>query len=111
MAHRRKIWVAGVALCCFWAAGCWQPMPQQYPSEVVGSPGVKPVTPPPPLQETIPDQPSDEYVWIPGHWLWQNGYYRWLPGHWVIPPRPGAKWVPDKWSPGYTTPDVPGHWE
>lgn len=118
MAQGRKMRLAAAALCCFWAAGCawlWQPVPQQVAPEVVAPPGVdltvKPVTPPAPLRETIPDAPSDQHVWIPGRWIWQDAYYIWSPGHWVIPPRPGAKWVPDKWSPGYTTPDVPAHWE
>jgi hypothetical protein len=43
--------------------------------------------------------------------MWRSHDYIWKSGAWVIPPRPGARWVPDKWSPGYTTPDVPGHWE
>ncbi len=115
MPQGRKMWTAGLALSCACAAGCaslWQPVPQQYvPPTASGNVAFKPVTPPPPLKETIPDAPSDQDVWIPGHWIWRSGYYVWSPGAWVIPPRPGAKWVPDKWSPGYTTPDVPGHWE
>ena len=103
-----------------WAAGCaslWEPAPQKVVPTVVvpPPPGVDitwmPVTPPAPLPEKIPDPPSDEYVWIPGHWIWRGQYYLWRPGRWAIPPRPGAKWVPDKWSPGNTTPDVPAHWE
>jgi hypothetical protein len=89
--------LAALALSCFWAAGC--------------ASNVAPVTPPDPPKESIPDAPADNYVWMPGHWIPESGGYLWSPGRWAIPPRPGAKWVPDKWSPGKTTPDVPAHWE
>lgn len=120
MTHIGKIPAAGLAVICLWAAGCsalWRPVPQKVVPTVIvpPPPGVKitwmPVTPPPPLKENIPDRPSDEYVWIAGRWIWRDNYYIWSPGHWAIPPHPGAKWVPDQWSPGCTTPDVPAHWE
>jgi hypothetical protein len=98
MFHLRRILVAGLALSCLWAAGCASSL-------------VAPVTPPPPQAETIPNAPSDDHVWIPGHWIPQVGGYLWKAGYWALPPHPGAKWVPDKWSPGQTTPDVRGHWE
>ncbi len=120
MSHVRKMRIAGLALGCLWAAGCaslYKPVPQKVTPTVVVPPprGADitwmPVTPPPPLHENIPDAPSDQYVWIPGYWVWQGNHYIWATGRWAIPPHPGAKWVPDKWSPGYTTPDVPAHWE
>jgi hypothetical protein len=86
-----------LALSSLWAPGC--------------ASNVAPVTPPPPLTERVPDAPADDYVWIPGRWIWRGGGYLWAPGHWAVPPRPGARWVPDKWSPAKTTPDVPAHWE
>jgi hypothetical protein len=124
--------VAGLALGGLWAAGCTsvqQPAPQQVTPTLVRPPPpdaqitFQPVTPPPPQAEKIPEKPSDDYVWIPGRWVWRSirnqhapegsGVYSyiWDPGRWAIPPHPGAKWVPDKWTPGYTTPDVPAHWE
>ena len=119
MAQGRKMLFAGLALSCLWATGCaslWEPVPQKVVPTVVSEPrGADitwmPVTPPPPLHENVPDAPSDQYVWIPGYWIWRSHSYIWSPGRWAIPPRPGAKWVPDKWSPGNTTPDVPAHWE
>jgi len=55
--------------------------------------------------------PSEEYIYVPGVWLYQVTKYAWRPGFW-FKFRPGWVWVPDcyKWTPaGYLF--VPGYWD
>jgi len=117
VAYREEISTAVLALVCVWVAGCTEPVAQQvYPTVVTPPSNGQNITwpaatPPAPLKESIPAKPGDDYVWIPGRWIWRERSYIWNLGHWALPPHPGAKWVPDKWSPGHTTPDVPAHWE
>jgi hypothetical protein len=35
--------------------------------------------PPPPREEARMASPSPEYVWVPGYWLWDNGWV-WVQG-------------------------------
>jgi hypothetical protein len=53
--------------------------------------------PPPPLrEETRSIAPGAGYVWIPGHWTWNNGWV-WQPGHWELPPERTTGWVAGRW--------------
>jgi hypothetical protein len=49
--------------------------------------------PPPLLAETPPDPPSDDAIWVAGHWTWA-GDWVWAPGLWTLPPRAGWSFVP-----------------
>jgi WXXGXW repeat (2 copies) len=67
---------------------------------------------PPPQVETIPAPPAVGYSWVPGHWMWQNGWV-WKRGHYVtvnvpamptvieeritIAPSPAHVWVRGHW--------------
>ncbi|MGH7144624.1 MAG: hypothetical protein ACREJ2_10940 [Planctomycetota bacterium] len=67
--------------------------------------------PPPPRQEYMTRRPGEDYVWIPGRWVW-NHHWDWVRGHWVRRPRHGAEWVPAHWDReprGWVY--RPGHWE
>jgi hypothetical protein len=35
---------------------------------------------PPVRVEVIPDAPSHDHHWVPGHWVWR-GQWEWIPGH------------------------------
>ena len=51
------------------------------------------VKPPPPLRvEVVLARPSARHVWVPGYWIWSDGYV-WMPGVWMAPPEPAAVWV------------------
>ena len=55
--------------------------------------------------------PADDFVWVPGSWVWQHGRYAWRPGYWVRGQRDWM-WVPSHyvWSPrGYVYSD--GYWD
>ena len=46
------------------------------------------------------EQPPDlwpNYVWSPGYWAWDDGYY-WVPGTWVPAPEYGLYWTPGYWA-------------
>ncbi|WP_435010716.1 YXWGXW repeat-containing protein [Tundrisphaera lichenicola] len=77
------------------------------------SPAV-PKEPPPPVEETPPDQkPEGANVnWIPGYWAWDDTRedYLWISGLWRDIP-PGRQWVPGYWGEaegGFRW--VPGAW-
>jgi len=71
-----------------------------------GMPGrvsvVAPVTmregPPPPRHEMRTPPPSDQHIWIEGHWAARNNRQEWLGGHWALPPGPGYGWEPARWD-------------
>lgn len=68
------------------------------------------VAPPPDLPEHPNNPPGKGYVWIKGHWVWQNQYV-WLPGYWALPPNPYSRWLPGSWQ--QTTGGwvwIPGRW-
>jgi len=52
--------------------------------------------PPPPRAEVRPPQPSPTHVWIPGYWIWDNGWV-WIQGRWERPPERAVTWVPGQW--------------
>lgn len=67
--------------------------------------------PPPPVFEHPDRAPGRGYAWVPGYQRWDGRAFRWEGGRWVVPPRPGARWVPGRWMPergGWHW--VPGHW-
>jgi len=69
--------------------------------------------PPPASLEDGPDvaAPADDYVWIPGSWVWVEGQYDWQPGYWVEG-QDDWDWNPDYyvWTPrGYVF--VGGYWD
>lgn len=68
---------------------------------------------PPATAETGPNvaQPSQDHIWLPGCWIWQQNRYVWRPGFWTVG-QPNWDWVPSQyvWSPrGYTY--VNGYWD
>ncbi|MCU0662370.1 MAG: YXWGXW repeat-containing protein [Myxococcota bacterium] len=71
-------------------------------------------TPPPPVKVEIqPPAPSAGYVWIEGHWDWNDAdtSWVWVEGTWTRPPKEGWQWVPPKFDDREDN-DVytPGHW-
>lgn len=71
----------------------------------------KPV--PPREMMKIPPKPGDNYVLLPGRWVWHRParMYAWLAPVWVEPPR-GKVWIPGYWKEvrkGWLW--VPGKWE
>jgi len=75
-------------------AACRRSLPHppyaQHPSSAL-----QPVTsPPPPARpETIPEQPSDDAVWLDGEWIPSGRRWSYRPGRWVVPPA-GAVYCP-----------------
>lgn len=55
--------------------------------------------PPAPQPEAVPPRPSQDFLWIPGYWTWQNNGYAWMAGHWEMPPAASAVWVNPRWEP------------
>lgn len=71
-----------------------------------------PPTPTSQPYETIPVRPSNNSVWIAGHYAYNGSGYDWVPGRWEIPPAGATRWIPPSWQPqgtGYVY--VRGHWE
>ena len=70
-------------------------------------------TPPPRSVDSGPNiaAPSDDHVWTPGIWVWNETRYLWRPGYW-LPLRPNWTWVPSRycWTRrGYVY--VDGYWD
>jgi len=53
--------------------------------------------PPPLRQEYVPYSPGPGYIWCPGHWRYNGGYY-WVAGRWAAPPRGYGRWVAPHWE-------------
>lgn len=51
---------------------------------------------PPARVDVVSASPGFGYVWVGGHWLWEDGWY-WHRGRWVMPPRRGARWTSGRW--------------
>lgn len=69
----------------------------------------------PPTSEQTDQAPPSlglNYIWIRGHWRWDNRWV-WETGHWQEKPHPAAVWMPGHWKqkPGYGWLWVDGHWE
>ena len=54
--------------------------------------------PPPPIQQSILQQPSDDAQWISGYWAWidEDQDFAWVCGVWRRPP-PQHVWIPGFW--------------
>jgi hypothetical protein len=62
--------------------------------------------------EVIPVSPGARYVWVGGHWRWQNDDFEWIKGSWEKPPARTREWVPGRWDfdrHGWYY--VNGHWQ
>jgi hypothetical protein len=66
--------------------------------------------PPRRVVETVVTSPGPGYVWVAGHYSWDNNQWVWLPGAWVTPPQSGAVWVDGRWDQA-TQAWTEGHWE
>lgn len=57
---------------------------------------VRPDQPPPaPRSERV--RARRGFVWVAGHWDWQNGAWAWMAGHWERQ-RPGKRWRDIRWE-------------
>jgi len=54
-------------------------------------------TQPPPAPRVERPAPRAGYVWIAGHYRWENGRYEWLDGHWERA-RARMHWEPGRWQ-------------
>lgn len=75
----------------------------------IGLPAPVYVGGPPPAAygEVVVSSPGPGYLWVPGHYSWRHDHWVWIRGAWVLPPQPGAYWVP----PQYVGQQwVEGHW-
>ncbi len=55
--------------------------------------------------------PSDQYVWVDGHWEYRNDDWRWVAGSWQLRPNEKTQWIPGQWvreGGGWNW--VPGYW-
>lgn len=55
-------------------------------------------SPPAPINELIPEKPTDDVIWIPGYWAWIDSKqdFAWVCGVWRRPP-PDHYWISGKW--------------
>ncbi|HZZ56371.1 MAG TPA: hypothetical protein VFE31_00975 [Opitutaceae bacterium] len=63
--------------------------------------------------EDIPAPPGPGYLWVPGHIEVNYATRRWqyIKAAWVMPPVPGAQYIPGKWTRGMEKYGWnPGHW-
>ena len=79
--------------------------------EVPQSPTViVPQAPPATRTEAIPPAPSMQHVWVPGAWVWRDGWV-WQAGHYEQRPYANARWIDGRWDStpaGWRWP--PGRW-
>ena len=72
----------------------------------------QPPLPPAAQAESVTPRPTDEAVWVPGYWSYENGRsYAWVAGHWEIPPAGYRTFQPPQWQrqgDGYVY--IRGHW-
>src|SRR4051812_38816089 len=72
------------------------------PTEMRPQPSViEPKQPPEPIDEIPSDQKpaSDDAVWMPGYWSWDEDQkdFLWISGFWRVPP-PNRQWVSGHWQ-------------
>jgi hypothetical protein len=48
--------------------------------------------------EVITEEPSPEYVWVPGDWEREQDDWTWVEGHWEKPPHKNAHWQRGHWQ-------------
>jgi hypothetical protein len=48
--------------------------------------------------EQRPPQPSDDYVWVDGYWLWGGNQYVWHAGLWDRPPQRNLIWIAPRYE-------------
>ncbi len=94
---RRVVLGSGVAVLVFSAAGGLAAQgignaPTVAPAPMVDQP-LAPVA-----NDTPDERPSDQHVWVPGHWRWSEGAYVWESGRWTVPPAAGAIWQGPEWQ-------------
>jgi WXXGXW repeat (2 copies) len=57
-----------------------------------------PYPPPARRAEIPPSPPSDDLLWLVGHWSWDGSKYAWSAGHYTRRPTPTANWRPGYWD-------------
>ncbi len=88
-----------------WIGGYWAPATTTRLTMVAEAP-------PAPRAEERPVSPGADYIWISGHWDYENGQYVWHSGRWERPTQEGMVWVPGRWvqtGEGYTY--IAGRWD
>lgn len=95
---------------CFGCLACGSELPTPATGAHQGT-GVNPATmvsfPPPPARiECVPEQPSEECLWVDGSWRWAGRRWEWIPGAWIEPPM-GCYYAPAyaEWLSGGVTSD------
>jgi hypothetical protein len=84
--------LAALAVALTLTGGCLErPRARVYYAEP--PPIIVTQAPPAPLHEIIPVAPGPDFVWIGGHWHWNNNRWVWNRGYFARPPRRGAVWV------------------
>ncbi len=75
----------------FRLSGCGSHLPTPRAAAQPTDALVEVAYPPPPARvEFVPEQPSDDAVWVGGEWLWSGRRWSWRPGMWVVPPEGGG---------------------
>ncbi len=54
--------------------------------------------PPPERVEVITVRPSEDMVWIKGHWSGHGNDYAWTKGHWARPESGMKEWENGRWE-------------
>lgn len=95
-----KFLFPAAALAALSLGGCYERVVER-PVPVAAAPASTSVyveqPPPPEIVETLPPQPGPDFVWHPGHYVWNGAAYVWQGGRWVRRERPGV-WVPAHWE-------------
>jgi hypothetical protein len=67
---------------------------------------------PEPRVEIHTARPSEEHIWIDGHWVRVGNHWDWVGGHWDRRPRGEAVWIPghhERREHGYVW--IEGRWQ